>query len=75
MEETPYTETEAFLMVLRYEAIGDVLGYLWENFGLNELDDLHRHLRRLDACVTHVADHKRYATEHLPDCGEVASPG
>lgn len=75
MPETPHSETEVLLMVLKDEPLAEVLGYLWETFTLNELDDLHRRLARLDAMTVHVADHKRHATEHLPDCGEVAPPG
>lgn len=73
--ETPYVETEALLMVMRGEHVADISGYLWEHITLNELDELVRALRKLHACVEHVSNHKRHATEHLPDCGEVATPG
>lgn len=75
MAETPYAETEALLMVMRGEHVADISGYLWEHITLNGLDELARALRKLHACVRHVADHKQHAVDHPPDDLEVATPG
>jgi hypothetical protein len=70
MAETPYTETEAFLMVLRGDDVGEVLGYLWEHFNVRELGKLLDSLVRLERMVVNVKGHKYHAL-----ASEVASPG
>jgi hypothetical protein len=66
MAETPYAETEALLMVLRGDDVGDVQAYLRGNFNARELGKLLESLVRLQRTVLRV-----YQETSL----EVASPG